>query len=197
MKRQLSVWVSLVVLAASGLLAADEAGQGFSWPTSEVDLPWAVRVATTVVVALSTNQAAISNRTVSHISTTMNLGGETIAGGGYVTHARCRQEFRVLELLHGKKPSDNIALEYGFVEKSDAFPGPRTQSPIPVNEKVILILGETNSLLKVLPDTAQSRRRIKETHNQRSAADAGFALCLRTGRPRSRAADPGRWADLM
>ncbi len=191
MKRRLSIWVSLVVLAASGLLAADEAGRGASWPTAEVDLSWAVRVATTVVVALSTNHTAISNRSSSHITTEMNRGGKTIPGGGYMTCARCRQEFRVVELLHGKKASDNIALEYGFVEKSDAFPGPRTESPIPANEKVILILGETNSLLKVLPDTVQSRRRIKEMHNQRSAADSGFALCSLSGRSRSRAADSG------
>jgi len=93
--------------------------------------------------------------------------GETIEGGGYVHSARCRQKFQVLLTLLGKKTPESVTIDYSFTERSDALPGPKAERAVPMNEKVILILGEGTILIKVLPDTDENRTTIKELHNNR------------------------------
>jgi len=157
MKRLPPIAAGFLALMMASSPAADGLNQGARWPTASVDLSFALSNAISVVVAVSTNRD-VTGRGRSHISTRMPLpGGRMIEGGGYVTQADCRQGFRFLQLLRGKQPAHTFVLEYGFVEKSDAFLGPKTECPIPLNQNVILLIGKTNNLLKVLPDTLENR----------------------------------------
>ena len=128
------------------------------WPTSDVQLSTAISNSISIVTAVSTNPPEISDRHVVHMSTSMAVGdGETIEGGGYVHYARCRQKFQVLLTLLGKKTPESVTIDYSFTERSDALPGPKAERAVPMNEKVILILGEGTILIKVLPDTDENR----------------------------------------
>jgi hypothetical protein len=49
-------------------------------------------------------------------------------------------------------------LEYGFVEKTEGFPLPSVQGPIPAGVKLILLMGENGTFLKALPDTQENRK---------------------------------------
>jgi hypothetical protein len=148
-------------------VAADDPNGVAEWSTAGVELRAAVSNAVCVAVAVSTNRTVTPQGGGAHISTSMSMGdGTVIHGGGYVHYAICRQSFQLLEVLHGRKPDENFILEYGFLERSDAFPGPREECPIPIGQKVVLVLGETNKLLKALPDTPDNRTKIKELHKQ-------------------------------
>jgi len=92
----------------------------------------------------------------------MDMGdGGVIRGGGTVTYAYCRQTFANMELLHGDAKVEERVLEYGYVEKSDAFPGPRGENVIPSDTKVILLLGKDGKIMKALPDTKDNRESVQ------------------------------------
>jgi hypothetical protein len=137
------------------------------WPGSRSSLQELAHGRVTVLAAVAREKAEIHSRSAAHLSTQMTLAkGEVIEGGGYVFYAQCRQKFQVVEILHGKsKPGDRV-LEYGFVEKTEGFPLPAVQEPIPAGVKLILLLGEKGNILKALPDTQENRKAVRTVLSQ-------------------------------
>ncbi len=84
-------------------------------------------------------------------------GGERIRGGGLVTRADCSQTFIVSKVLAGSVSIGKVELAYGFVEKTDALPGPRREDAVPVKTKVILFLDSKGRILKATPDNTENR----------------------------------------
>jgi len=115
-----------------------------------------------VIACTAKEDAEIVKRLSSHISTVMDMGGgDVIEGGGTVTYAYCRQKFTNMKLLRGDGMLEDRALEYGYVEKSDAFPGPRDEKAIPSGARVVLLLGTKGNVLKALPDTKENRDAVR------------------------------------
>jgi uncharacterized protein (TIGR03067 family) len=131
------------------------------WPGARSSLQALAPKTTTVVVAVAKDNAEIHSRRTAHLSTQTTLGkGEVIEGGGYVFYADCRHKFQVLEILRGQgKPGDRV-LEYSFVEKTEGFPLPPVQEPLPADIKLILLIGEKANVLKALPDTQENRNAV-------------------------------------
>jgi uncharacterized protein (TIGR03066 family) len=138
-----------------------EASSSEKWPGARSSLQALAPETATVLVAVAREKAEIQSRQAAHLSTQRTSGeGEVIEGGGYVFFAQCRQRFQVAEILHGHgKPGDRV-LEYGFVEKTEGFPLPPVQGPIPAGVKLILLIGEKGSILKALPDTQENRKAV-------------------------------------
>jgi hypothetical protein len=142
----------------AGELMADPSGK---WPGSGSSLQTLAPVTATVVAAVAKEKAEIQNRRAAHLSTQSTIGkGEVIQGGGYVFFAECRQKFQVQEILHGNDKAGERVLEYSFVEKTEGFPLPAVQEPIPAGVKLILLLGEKGNFLKALPDTKEHRKAV-------------------------------------
>jgi uncharacterized protein (TIGR03066 family) len=131
------------------------------WPGARSSLQALVPETAAVVVAVAKDKAEIQSRQATHVTTQTTLGkGEVIEGGGYVFFAQCRQKFQVVEILRGQgKPGDRV-LEYTYVEKTEGFPLPPVQEPIPADVQLILLMGEKGNILKALPDTQESRRAV-------------------------------------
>jgi hypothetical protein len=131
------------------------------WPGARSSLQALAPETATVVVAVARHKAEIHGRRAAHLSTQTTVGkGEVIEGGGYVFYAQCRQKFQVLEILRGQgKPGDRV-LEYSFLEKTEGFPLPPVQEPIPAGEKLILLLGKKGNFLKALLDTEENRKAV-------------------------------------
>jgi uncharacterized protein (TIGR03066 family) len=140
---------------------AFEAPSHEKWPGARSSLQALAPETATVVAAVARDKAEIQSRHAAHMSTQTTVGkGEVIEGGGYVFFAECRQRFQVVAILQGHgKPGDRV-LEYGFVEKTEGFPLPPVQEPIPAGVKLILLLGEKGNLLKALPDSQQNRKAV-------------------------------------
>ena len=107
-------------------------------------------------------------------------GGEVIEGGGTVTYAYCRQKFAEREVLHGDTKAEDGVLEYGYVEKSDAFPGAREEKAIPSDARILLLLGKEGKIMKALPNTKENRdavqsalARNKEKQKEKEDAQPG------------------------
>lgn len=152
------------------------AGQG--WPGAESTLDGLAPFTATVIACTAKGDAEIVARNTLTESTIMHgAGGEEIRGGGVATHARCRQEFRNIEVLHGDANAEDRVLEYGYTEKSDVHPGPPAGKPIPRGAKVILVLGKEGNLMKALPDTEENRDAVRSAlarhqEKQKSRKDA-------------------------
>jgi hypothetical protein len=145
------------------LLGAEKAIAGAErWPGSDSTLDTLAPFTATVIAATAKGNAEIVSRHSSHMSTAMDTGdGELIRGGGYVTFAYCRQKFQTTEVLHGSAKTGDRVLEYGYVEKSDAFPGPRDEEAIPSNARTVLLLGKDGRIMKALPDTKENRTGVR------------------------------------
>jgi uncharacterized protein (TIGR03066 family) len=141
---------------------APEPGASGKWPGSGSSLEALAPVTATVLAAVAKDKAEIQSRHAAHLSTQTTLAkGEVIEGGGSVFFARCRQKFQVLEILHGNgKPGDRV-LEYGFVEKTEGFPLPAVQEPIPPGAKCVLLMGDKGNILQALPDTQENRKAVR------------------------------------
>lgn len=132
------------------------------WRGSRSSLQALAPVTTTVLAAVAKEKVEILSRNAAHLSTQTTLGkGEVIEGGGYVFFARCRQKFQVLEILHGNGKLGDIILEYGIVEKTEGFPLPAVQEPIPPGVKFLLLMGEKGNILKALPATQENRKAVR------------------------------------
>jgi hypothetical protein len=115
-----------------------------------------------VFSAIAREEAKIQAGDGAHLSTQTTLDrGEAIAGGGLVFCATCRQKFAVLEVLHGKGKTGDRVLEYGLVEKTEGFPLPEVQEPIPGGAKIILLMRDKEAVLKALPDTPENRKAVQ------------------------------------
>jgi hypothetical protein len=138
-----------------------EASSSEKWPGSRSSPQALAPETATVVVAVAREKAEIQRRQAAHLITQTTSGkGEVIEGGGFVFFAQCHQEFQVLAILRGHdKPEDRV-LEYGFVEKTEGFPLPPVQEPIPAGVKLILLIGEKGRIPKALPDTQQNRKAV-------------------------------------
>ena len=134
---------------------------GRPWPHPEVPLDRAVAGAAAVLRAVAVSQADVYRRSASHFSTVSGKGDDAIHGGGTVHFASCRQRFRVVEALLGDRVPEQRVVEYGFVEKSECFPGPSAERALPEVAAAILMLDEKGQLLKAVPDTEESRRRVR------------------------------------
>jgi len=146
------------------------------WPTS--DVPWrqAVSQSVTVLRAKAKDAGEITKRSAAHMSTTMNVGDDVIEGGGTVARAQRRQVFFVVEVLAGKHDGKELTLTYGYVEKSDCFPGPKTPSPVPSRVGVLLLLNAKGRLVKVAADTDANRKALAARNPQ---ATITAMACLR------------------
>ena len=147
-----------------------------AWPTSDVSWRQAVTRSVTVLRAKAKDAGEITKRSAAHMSTTMNVGDEVIEGGGTVVHAQRRQVFSVVEVLAGKHDGKELTLTYGYVEESDCFPGPKTQSPVPNRVGVLLLLDAEGRLVKVAADTDTNR---KVLAGQNPQATITAVACLR------------------
>ena len=149
------------------------------WPGSRSSLQALAPVTTTVLAAVTKGKAEITSRNATHMSTRMTLGkGEVIEGGGFVFFAQCRQKFQVLDFLHGNgKPGDRV-LEYGIVEKTEGFPLPGVQEPLPAGVKVLLLMGEQENLLKALPDTHENRKAVRTALSEQKRKSGGVCPTL-------------------
>ncbi len=130
------------------------------WPTADVPWQQAVTRSTTILRAKAKDAGVVTKRWAAHMSTTMNVGDEVIEGGGTVVDAQRRQVFSVVEVLAGKHDGKELTLTYGYVEKSDCFPGPETQSPVPIHADVLLLLDSKGRLVKVAVDTDTNRKNL-------------------------------------
>ena len=97
--------------------------------------------------------------------------GETIHGGGTVTTASCRQRFEVINAIVGDASAGERTLDYGFVEKTDAFPGPTLERAIPTGEEFILLLGDDSRVLKGLINTPGNRAIVIEAVSKAKRQD--------------------------
>jgi len=132
------------------------------WPGSDSTLDALAPFTVTVIACTAKEKAEIVKRHSSHISTAMDLGGgEVVHGGGTVTYAYCRQKFETVEVLHGNANTGDRVLQYGYVEESDAFPGPRNEKAIPFKAKAILLVGKEGRIMKALPDTVENRDAVR------------------------------------
>jgi hypothetical protein len=134
-------------------------------PGSRSSLQAMAPLTTTVFAAVAKEEAEIQSRAAAHLSTQETLGnGEVIKGGGYVFFAQCRQQFQVLEILHGKDRQDKSGdrvLAYGFVEKTEGFPLPGCQEAILRGAKVLLLLGQNRQVVKALLDSPENRKALR------------------------------------
>ena len=151
------------------------------WPGSGSSLQALAPATAAVLAAVAKKKAEIQSRHAAHLSTQRTLDqGEVVVGGGYVVFAQCRQRFQVLEVLRGDgKPGDRV-LEYGFVEKTEGFPLPGIQEPIPAGAKVILLIGEKGDVLKALPDTQENRKAVRHVLPERKRKESEPASAPRT-----------------
>ncbi len=109
------------------------------------------KTVSTIFAAKAKGDAAITDRSSAHISTSMSMGGgRTITGGGFVTYVRCDQRFDVYNILYGKSTTGEHLFHYGIIEKSDASPGPQAQVLIPSGMEVILFIDNEDQILKTL-----------------------------------------------
>jgi hypothetical protein len=133
------------------------------WLGSDVSIDAIASIVTIVVAATAKEDAVVDKRDEAHISTSMDGGGgRVIRGGGYVTFAHCRQTFTIDKVMHGEFAEGDRLLDYGFVEKSDAFPGPRAGRVIPRGVKVILFLDAQIKILKALRATAENLEAVEK-----------------------------------
>lgn len=131
------------------------------WPGARSSLQALATETATVVVAVARDEAEIHGRHAAHLSTQTTVGkGELIEGGGYVFYAQCRQKFQVLEILHGQVKPGDLPLEYSIVEKTDGFPLPPVQEPIPAGVKLILLTGKKGTILKAIPESQENRKAV-------------------------------------
>jgi len=130
------------------------------WPNSS-SLDFVAADTKVVVAATATGPAKLGERYGGHISTQSTIGGRVIHGGGMIFSTECRQEFQVTEVLHGKAVLEKRAVEYS-VTKSQAFPGPRSTSPVPAGAKAILLLGADGGFLKAIEDTPENRQAVRD-----------------------------------
>ncbi len=79
-----------------------------------------------------------------------------------VSVAHFRQTFVIAEVIAGSAIAGETNLEYGFVVRAEGLPTPRRGSAIPSGEQVILLLTETGSILKALPDTEPNRKQVDD-----------------------------------
>ncbi len=133
-----------------------------TWPGSDRSIESIADSVSVVIEAITKNDAAVTKRDESHVGTSMTVGGHVIRGGGSVTFVRCRQTFAAKKVLYGKFVVGDHLLHYGFVEKSDAFPGPRAQTAIPSGTEVLLFLDAQARILKALGATPADREAVEE-----------------------------------
>jgi hypothetical protein len=131
------------------------------WPGARSSLQALAPETVAVLVAVAKEKAEIHTRRAAHLSTQTAIAkGDVIEGGGFVFYAECRQRFHVTEILHGPGKVGDRVLAYSFVEKTEGFPLPAVQEPIPVAVSLIILLGEKGNLLKALPDTEEHRKAV-------------------------------------
>lgn len=157
--------VKMVRRAVDQELRAPESAKASSadrWPGADSTLQLLAPSTASVLVVVAKGKAEIKSRSAAHLSTRMSVGkGETIAGGGYVFYAQLRQQFRVLEILHGKDKAGDRFLEYDIVQKTVGFPLLARQESIPPGARVIVLLDKAGNLLKALAETPESRKAIR------------------------------------
>jgi hypothetical protein len=95
-----------------------------------------------------------------HISTQMSLGDRVIRGGGFTTSTECRQEFQIIEVVHGKAKLEKRVVDY-VVMQSRAFPGPASTQPIPAGAKALLLFGASGQFLKAIEDNPENRKAVR------------------------------------
>ena len=160
--RRLLLIVACLVVGLSARGAEKTITDSSRWPGSRSTLDTLAPFTTAVIACTSKGDAETVKRHSSHMSTAMDMGGgRVISGGGTVTYAYCRQKFTKMELLQGETKAEERVLEYGYVEKSDAFPGPRVERVIPPDTRVILLLGKEGKIMKVLSDTKENREAVQ------------------------------------
>ena len=142
-----------------------------NFPGATWSLPGIAPATDQVLSAVAVEQAEVVRRHAAHIST--QSGG--IGGGGMVHYAKCQQQFEVREVVIGQGEKGRRTLTYEFVEKTTAFPGPKTEQAVPQKLPVLVLVSQEGRAYKILVDTPKNRQAV-------SAA-------LKTAKPKYRAED--------